>query len=244
MVSPLWLLLVAALQAGATAAPLAPPARRANATTGLRKRVNCIQRPTSEGGFPPLSPEQQPSRGVQGPGSLVIAGGSLATNSSVFQRILELAGGAEGARIVYFPTNGGGSYETPEQREAALNSFLATSQWGDLPNPVVLMHTYDPEVANDPEFYAPLEDATGVFFAGGLPYRAYDSYFGTATQAALERVLDRGGVISGSSAGALMQSNLMCRGDRSNNNAIMLGVPSEGFGFGGMQNIVVDVHCE
>ena len=201
-----------------------------------------MRRSTGEGGFPPLDAEDQWSSGLQGPGSLVIAGGSLQQNSTVFQRILELAGGAEEARIVFFPTNGGGQYSTPEQREQSLNSFLNTAAWQDLPNRPTLMHTYDPEEANDPEFFAPLAEATGVFFAGGLPYRAYDAYFGTGTQQALEEVLARGGVIGGSSAGALMQPNVMCRGDRSNDNSIMLGDPSEGFAFGGMQNIVVDVH--
>ena len=228
----------AALAAAATGSPL--PKQTSKTQISKRKSVNCEQRPTAAGGFPALPVDQQASRGLNVPGSLVIAGGSLATNSSVFHKILELAGGGAEARIVFFPTNGGASYETPEERQRSLDSFLATSVWADLPNPVVLMHTYDPEEANNPEFYAPLEDATGVFFSGGLPYRAYDAYFGTGTQAALERVLARGGVISGSSAGALMQSNLMCRGDRSNNNAIMLGEPSEGFSFGGMENIAVD----
>jgi cyanophycinase-like exopeptidase len=62
---------------------------------------------------------------------------------------------------------------------------------------------------------------------------------GTGTQEALERVIRRGGVIAGSSAGALMQPNIMCRGDRSSDNSIVVGEPSEGFAFGGMQNIAV-----
>lgn len=182
------------------------------------------------------------SSGLKVPGSLVIAGGSLAKNSTVFQRFLELAGGDEDAKIVYFPTNGGGRYDTPAQQQQALGSFLNTACWQDLPHPVVLMHTYDPVRADEDDFVAPLEDATGVYFAGGLPHRAYDAYFGSKTAAALEGVLARGGVVGGSSAGALMQSNVMLRGDRSNDNSIMLGDAQEGFGFGGMENIAVDVH--
>jgi hypothetical protein len=100
-----------------------------------------VRRSTGEGGFPPLDSEDQWSSGLQGPGSLVIAGGSLQQNSTVFQRILELAGGAEEARIVFFPTNGGGQYSTPEQREQSLSSFLNTAAWQDLPNRPTLMHT-------------------------------------------------------------------------------------------------------
>lgn len=208
----------------------------------LRASSTCTPRRTSEGGFPALEASDQVSSGLKVSGSLVIAGGSLAKNSSVFQRFLELAGGEQDAKIVYFPTNGGGRYETPAQQQSNLDSFLDTSCWQDLTNPVVLMHTYDPARADEDDFIMPLEDATGVYFAGGLPHRAYDSYFGTATQAALERVLARGGVVGGSSAGALMQSNIMLRGDRSNDNSIMLGDAQEGFGFGGMVNIAVDVH--
>lgn len=207
-----------------------------------RKPVLCTRRSTSEGGFPPLDSSEQTSHGLTGPGSLVIAGGSLVQNSTVFQKILELAGGQQEARIVFFPTNGGGSYSTPEERERSLSSFTSTAGWAELPNPVVLMHTYDPEEANDPDFWRPLTSATGVFFAGGLPFRSYDAYFGTETQKALEQVLQRGGVIGGSSAGALMQPNVMLRGDRTTDNSIVLGEPSQGFAFGGMQNIVVDVH--
>ena len=232
--------MLASLLVCAAAVPQDAPKR----SPVLPTPVECTRRPTSEGGFPPLDPEDQFSAGLDSDvsGSLVIAGGSLQQNSPVFQRILELAGGEEDARIIFFPTNGGGQYETPEQRNASLTSFINTAGWTDLQIPVELMHTYDPEVANDPEFWAPLDSATGVFFAGGLSHRAYDAYFGTGTQAALERVLRRGGVVSGSSAGALMQPNVMCRADRSNDNSLVVGVPSEGFAFGGMKNIVVDVH--
>jgi cyanophycinase len=221
---------------------MALPARPASAPKSRRAPVSCTRRPTSAGGFPPLDPSEQTSSGLTVPGALVIAGGSLIQNSTVFQRILELAGGEEEARIVFFPTNGGGQYSTPAQREASLNSFTSTAAWGELPIPVVLMHTYDPEEADTEQFYAPLETATGVYFAGGLPFRAYDAYFGTGTQRALDAVLARGGVIGGSSAGALMQPNVMLRGDRSADNSIVVGEPSEGFAFGGMLNIAVDVH--
>jgi cyanophycinase len=151
--------------------------------------------------------------------------------------MLMLAGGQENAKAVYFPTNGGGNYDGVAG-ERALESFEELTGWKD----VTLMHTYDPLVADTEEFWAPLEEANLVYFAGGLPYRSYDSYFGTGTQAALDRLLQRGGVFGGSSAGALMQPNVMLRGDSSNNNAIMLGDHVEGFALGEMENVVVDVH--
>ena len=240
MLRPALLLLLAAAAASAV-----PQNATKNSSKYHREPVDCVRRASSEGGFPALEPEDQWSRGLQVPGSLVIAGGSLIQNSTVFQRILALAEAAADdgqARIVFFPTNGGGQYSTPEQREQSLSSFVNTAGWADLPIPVVLMHTYDPEEADTPEFWEPLTAATGVYFAGGLSFRSYDAYFGTGTQAALEGVIARGGVFGGSSAGALMQPNVMCRADRSSDNSIVLGEPSEGFAFGGMDNIVVDVH--
>jgi len=165
----------------------------------------------------------------------------LRQNSLVFQRFLAEAGGANAARIVYVPTNGGGSYNTPEERQRELDAFLTVSGWRNLANPVVLIHTYDRNVANTVAFYGPIDSCTGIFFAGGRPFWSTDTYLGTATEAALDRLLRRGGVVGGSSAGALMQSNVMARGSRQTN-AIVLAEPFIGFGFGQMQNIVIDVH--
>lgn len=72
----------------------------------------------------------------------------MSRGSALFGRTLELAGGRTGAKLVYVPTNGGGSYSTPEERKAELDRFLETSGWGDLPNEVILLHTYDRNVAN------------------------------------------------------------------------------------------------
>jgi cyanophycinase len=193
---------------------------------------------------PAALPEAQ--RLSKGPafGSLVVAGGSVTQESEIFRRTLALAGGAANAKIVYVPTNGGGTFETPEQIQQALDSFNTLTGWTSLPNAVEFLHTYDPKIADEPSFFRKLDEATGVWFAGGLPYRTYDAYFGTGTQAALERLLQRGGVIAGTSAGALMQSNVMLRGCRScaRGNAQLIGDPWTGFGFGQMKNLMFDVH--
>jgi len=141
---------------------------------------------------------------------------------------------------VYIPTNGGGDY-TGDDAARELAEFLNVSGYGDLHTPVVLIHTYSRDVANDPAFYRAIDKATGVWFAGGLPQRSYHAYLGTETEKALERLLRRNGVIGGTSAGALMQSNIMLRADRGGNH-IVLGNPFIGFAFGDMMNIVIDVH--
>jgi len=52
-------------------------------------------------------------------------------------------------------------------------------------------------------------------------------------------VLDRGGVIGGTSAGATIQGSFLARGD-TRNNQIMMGDHQEGFGY--VSNIAIDQH--
>jgi cyanophycinase len=53
------------------------------------------------------------------------------------------------------------------------------------------------------------------------------------------KVLERGGAIGGSSAGATIQGSFLTRGD-TKNNQIMMGDHQEGFGF--MKNVAIDQH--
>ncbi len=55
----------------------------------------------------------------------------------------------------------------------------------------------------------------------------------------LWKVLDRNGVIGGSSAGATIQGSFLARGD-TKNNQIMMGDHQEGFGF--IKNVAIDQH--
>ena len=53
------------------------------------------------------------------------------------------------------------------------------------------------------------------------------------------KVLERGGVIGGSSAGATIQGSYLARGD-TQNNQIMMGDHQEGFSF--LKNVAIDQH--
>jgi cyanophycinase len=52
-----------------------------------------------------------------------------------------------------------------------------------------------------------LAAASGVWIVGGSPSTLADTYWHTATERALRAVLDRGGVVGGSSAGAVIQAS-------------------------------------
>lgn len=163
-------------------------------------------------------------------GHLVIVGGNL-ESESVWQRIISLAGGPD-APIVVVPTAGGEpTYGVNFSSAVTLRELGATN--------VTVLHTYDPAVADTEEFIAPLLNAKGIFFGGGRQWRLVDAYAGTKTEAAFQAVLDRGGVISGSSAGASIIGSFLARGDTANN-TVLIGDHTVGFGY--LKNTAIDQH--
>ncbi|KAH7061617.1 class I glutamine amidotransferase-like protein [Paraphoma chrysanthemicola] len=163
-------------------------------------------------------------------GHLVIVGGNL-QNDVIWQRIIDLAGGPNAA-IVVIPTAGGEpSYTSNFSSAVTLRQLGATN--------VTVLHTYDPAEADTDDFVAPLLGAKGIFIGGGRQWRLVDAYAGTKTEKALQAVLDRGGVISGSSAGASIIGSFLARGDTANNQ-IMIGDHTVGFGY--LRNTAIDQH--
>lgn len=162
-------------------------------------------------------------------GTLIIAGG--AAIEPILERFIELAGG-NGAPIVYIPTASGDiGDEVREMRADILRNLGATN--------VSVMHTTDPSVANTESFAKTLRTARGVWFGGGRQWHLVDAYEGTLTEQLFRDVLERGGVIGGSSAGATIQGSYLARGD-TGNNQIMVGNHEVGFGF--ISNVAIDQH--
>jgi cyanophycinase len=79
---------------------------------------------------------------------------------------------------------------------------------------VYILHTNDPEVASTDKFFESLKTATAVWFSGGSQQRIADAYVGTPVEEELYKLLQRGGVIGGTSAGAAIQSRVMIRGGK------------------------------
>lgn len=163
-------------------------------------------------------------------GSLVVVGGGR-MDESIVKKFIELAGGLD-APIVVIPTAGGGdSYNQNYGGARIFREYGATN--------VTVLHTYDRMEADSDEFIEPLKKATGVFFGGGRQWRLVDAYVDTKTESAFWEVLNRGGVIGGSSAGATIQGSYLARGD-TRTNQTMMGDHEEGFGF--IKNIAIDQH--
>ncbi|MDE0768425.1 MAG: cyanophycinase [Opitutaceae bacterium] len=104
------------------------------------------------------------------------------------------------------------------------------------------LYTLSRKVADSPDFYEQIDNADVVFISGGNQSFLTDAFLGKETLEALRRLLARGGVIGGSSAGGQVQSSFMTRGDY--NRRIILGDKKHQVGFGFVRNSAFDVHVE
>jgi cyanophycinase len=172
--------------------------------------------------IPPLGPR---AACADRAGALVIVGGG-GLPDAVRDRFLELAGGRK-ARLVIIPT---ASFEADYPH--LLKSYTFWKSYGVAS--VELLHTRQREQANSPVFCKPLAEATGVWLSGGDQANLEAAYHSTAVERELQKVLARGGVIGGTSAGAAVMGDLMIRG----------GDPRAdiGPGFGLLRGVVVDQH--
>ena len=162
-------------------------------------------------------------------GYLVIVGGGQLP-PDVVHRFIELAGGMD-APMVFIPTAEDG---TPKIK--AQDTFLAKAG----ATHVTILHTRDPKVADTEEFVQPLLAARAVWFEGGRQWRLVDAYLNTRVEKELYRLLDRGGVIGGSSAGATIQGSFLVRGARSGNTIMIAPGYEQGLGF--LRNAAIDQH--
>jgi cyanophycinase len=164
-------------------------------------------------------------------GTLVLAGGGE-LGDEIFRHFVELAGGS-GANIVVIPTAAAEETFGPDWPGLrSLQNAGATR--------LTILHTRDRHEADSPRFVAPLREADAVWIPGGRQGRLVDAYLGTRTHAELQRVLERGGVIGGSSAGASMLASYLVRGAIESNEVLMAPGYEEGFGL--LRNAAVDQH--
>jgi cyanophycinase len=132
-------------------------------------------------------------------GSLVIVGGGKIPDM-VRETFWRLANGEEG-RLVIIP-----AASTRADREPA-ETLLAPWQEHRLAS-VELLHARDRGQASDPAFLEPLRKATGVWISGGSQTRLVEAYTGTGVEKELHALLERGGVVGGTSAAAAVLSRL------------------------------------
>lgn len=173
-------------------------------------------------------------------GTLVVVGGNMSNDFGVPQRFISLAGGPQ-KKFVIVPTNGGNHEKngTPTRYDAA--QVLAPWRARGLTN-VVMLHTFDATIADTEAFARPLLDADAVWFDGGRQWNMVDSYMNTRTLQAFRGVLDRGGVIGGTSAGATIQGDYLVRGDTKGPDIVMTDEPNHQRGFALLKRVAIDQH--
>jgi cyanophycinase len=150
---------------------------------------------------------------------------------AILERFIELAGGPK-APIVVVPTAGGG--EDYDEFYGGLGAFHDLGAFN-----LTVLHTHDRNEADTEGFVRPIAEANAVWFPGGRQWRLADAYLGTRTETELWKLLERGGVIGGSSAGATIQGSYLARGD-TRTNTIMMGDHEVGFGF--LKDTAIDQH--
>jgi cyanophycinase len=179
------------------------------------------------------APHAAPAPTRAGPqnGTLFIAGGGP-LDADLLARFVQLAGGAD-ARIVIIPT--AGTEDTFSDTWPGLRIFESAGAGS-----VTVLHTRDRGVADSDAFVEPLRSATAVWLPGGRQWRLTDVYLGTRTQRELLALLDRGGVVGGTSAGASVQASFMVRGAPESNTVMI--APGRETGFGLLRDAAVDQH--
>ena len=175
-------------------------------------------------------------------GTLVIAGGGSLVGTGVLEKFIELAGGRD-KKFIIVPTARGnrnidGSvrvYEPMQNVGPWLNIGLKH---------VTMLHTHDPKIADTEEFNKNLKDADAVWFDGGRQWNLVDSYANTRTLEEFRKLLNRGGVIGGSSAGATIQGEYLVRGDTSGPEVMMTMESNHQDGFKFLRRTAIDQHID
>jgi len=181
------------------------------------------------------SPEYGPATGT-----LVIQGGGNADGTGIVETFINKAGGLN-AKIIVVPTAGGNRNPDGTLHVYKEEQVLASWKKRGLTN-VFMLHTHDPKIADTEDFAKILRDANGVWFDGGRQWNIVDSYAHTRTLREFRKVLERGGVIGGSSAGATIQGDYLVRGAIAGSDIVMTPEPEHEHGFAFLRKVAIDQH--
>jgi len=171
-------------------------------------------------------------------GHLMIIGGGERT-AEIMQKTVDLAGGPE-SRFVIIPQASSEPLETALYQQKDILSYGAGA--------VSFLMLDSANVDSLPHLES-IRNATAIFFSGGDQIRLTRLLLGTQLLAEIKTFYQRGGLISGTSAGAAIQSQLMITGeellnsdeDRPYNTIAPNNIETvEGFGF--VTEAIIDQH--
>jgi cyanophycinase len=177
-------------------------------------------------------------------GTLIAVGGDAQFGTD---RFVALAGGPD-ANFVYIPTAAssirlpsGFIYDPPNSDTPAADTREFEQELCKLfgVKRITVLHTRNRRTANSSSFVEPLRRANGVWLGAGNAGRLADTYLDTLTLREIEGVLARGGVVGGTSAGAIIQGTYIVRG-RPDKPLLMARGHERGFGF--LKDVAIDPH--
>lgn len=134
---------------------------------------------------------------------IIIGGGSIP--DSLFSFFANYMGGKD-QPIVYIPT------ATTDEEYIQKGEHLIKFTSRGFTN-LSTIHTRNKKEADDPKNIALMRNAKGLYFGGGDQQLIADAYAGTKLYDEFIALLNRGGVIMGTSAGATIMGSLMVGGD-------------------------------
>jgi cyanophycinase len=184
---------------------------------------------------PTAAPEYGPPKGT-----LVIVGGGATEGTGIIEKFIELAGGPD-ATFVIVPAAGGNRNADGSLIVYKEEEVIAPWVRRGLKH-VTMLHTADPKVADTEEFARVLRSADAVWFNGGRQWNIVDSYMNTLTYREFHKVLERGGVIGGSSAGATIQGDYLVRGAIAGAQIMMTPEKEHEHGFSFLRRSAIDQH--
>ncbi len=170
-------------------------------------------------------------------GWLVIEGGSFPTYPAVADKFRELIGGAD-SKVLLVTTALADSEMSAESRT---DGVRGTAEFMGLRN-YEIFNTHDRKRADSEEFANRIRTAKGVWFNGGRPGRIAEAYLDTRTHRELLSFYEKGGVIGGSSAGAMILSSFLVRGGIENEDFRNYISKKNRVGLGFLPNAAIDVH--
>jgi cyanophycinase len=164
-------------------------------------------------------------------GKLIIIGGGdiLDTMYNLFAKEI----GGKDQPIVYIPT------ATDDEPWIQAGEHLVKFTSRGFTN-LTTVHTRDKQKANDPVFIDRIRKAKGVFIGGGDQANIANAFLGTAVHQELFALLNRGGIIMGTSAGATIMGDLMITGWEQRKAPNVLHTYPPGLAF--MKNTSIDQH--
>jgi cyanophycinase len=181
------------------------------------------------------TPEYGPPKGT-----LVIVGGGALEGTGILERFTQIAGGPD-RKFMIVPTAAGNRNDDGAVREYEEKRIVESWTKRGLKH-VKMLHTHDPKVADTEAFVKDLREADAVWFNGGRQWNIVDSYANTLTLREFHKVLERGGVIGGSSAGATIQGEYLVRGDTSGPNVMMTQESNHQEAFRFLRRSAIDQH--